>query len=540
MPIYEIKGFGGGISEYEDRGIPGAFKFAKNIDIRKRIDSITSTQALVDEGISQGSPSASISPSASTSPSASPSPTPSPSSSQSPSSSVSSSASPSTGISPSPSVSPSASASPSASTSPSSSNSASPSPSSGLVTVFEDLILTFVESKDGYLYGFGNTGCIYRRDTDGYWMRVYKTTDGAITGAAEWYSSSGKVYLYFATSTILYKKDISGSLAWNDVQTVGDLTASDYHTMKQAGGALVITNGEFLAYVGYDDSFSNEVTDFIPGNISKTLVERNGRAIIGTARASDPTRGVNAAIDSEVPLAQVGSDGEIFYSNMTDSIPVTRFPGGGKVNPGGVANSIKEVNFFEWEEGASSWIDKQSVGNLSLWGVYGATSGYNGIYTYGRKSKNQPFVLNLEYELDVDEIGAVIVYDGQTIASYKDGISFGVKATSTTTKAIGVYEGLDFKAPVKRPQNITNWKMAELLLSPLPSGSSVEFWYRLDKNGSFVQATTDTGATSFSTANGKKAVFFIQADGQIFEPRIVTNPIGNTTPEVHRARIYFE
>jgi hypothetical protein len=225
---------------------------------------------------------------------------------------------------------------------------------------------------------------------------------------------------------------------------------------------------------------------------------------------------------------------------MTDSIPVTRFPGGGKVNPGGVANSIKEVNFFEWEEGASSWIDKQSVGNLSLWGVYGATSGYNGIYTYGRKSKNQPFVLNLEYELDVDEIGAVIVYDGQTIASYKDGISFGVKATSATTKAIGVYEGLDFKAPVKRPQNITNWKMAELLLSPLPSGSSVEFWYRVDKNGSFVQATTDTGATSFSIANGKKAVFFIQADGQIFEPRIVVNPTGNTSPEVHRTRIYFE
>ena len=63
MPIYEIKSFKGGLSQYEDKGIPGAFKFATNLDIRKRIDSISANQALTDEGlIDSSSPSASVSP----------------------------------------------------------------------------------------------------------------------------------------------------------------------------------------------------------------------------------------------------------------------------------------------------------------------------------------------------------------------------------------------------------------------------------------------------------------------------------------------
>ena len=298
-------------------------------------------------------------------------------------------------------------------------------------------------------------------------------------------------------------------------------------------------NKEFLAYVGYDGSFTPEATDLIPGNITKTIVERNGRAIMGTVRASDTSRGVNGAIDSEVPLAQVGSDGELFYANMNDSIPVTRFPGGGKVNPGGVCNSIKQVNFFEWEEGASSWIDKQSVGNMALFGVYNADTGKNGVYTYGRKRKDNPFVLNLEYALEVDEIGAVINSGGTILISYQDGSGFGVVSVDPDNKAIGTYEGLDFKAPVKRPIDITNWKMVELLFDPLPNGTSIEFWYKVDKSGDFVQAKVDDNNTSFSTANKKKAVFLMGADGQIFEPRVVTNPYGNYTPNIHRLRVYF-
>jgi hypothetical protein len=175
-----------------------------------------------------------------------------------------------------------------------------------------------------------------------------------------------------------------------------------------------------------------------------------------------------------------------------------------------------------------------------MFGVFDATTGYNGVYTYGRKRKDHPFVLNMEYELDVDEIGAVVDVAGTTLISYRSlSGEYGVKATDPNSKAIGIYEGLDFKAPIKKPQNIVDWKFAGLFFAPLPEGCSIEFWYRVDKYGDFIQARVDDGSLSFSTAGKKQAVFLIGANGQIFEPRIIVNPSGNNTPEVYRARIFF-
>lgn len=531
MAVFEIKQFNGGISDWSDKGIAGAFKFGANIDIRREIDSLTCTQALVDEGILDSrSPSSSVSPSLSISSSPSLSPSPSISPTPSPSSSVSAS----------PSTTPSVSVSLSPSVSVSSSFSLSPSVSAGVTSVFKDTIRFFVKCSDGYTYGFGSTGYVYRRDRDAFWQTVYKDPNGEIKGAEEKPSSNGKTYLYFATDLVLKRKVIPGNSNWNDVETVAQNLSSGYpHTMKQIGGALMIANGSKLAFVGYDNSYTNESVSLIPGNVAKTIVERNGRAIIGTYKAADPDSGINAAIDSEVPLAQVGNDGYIYYSNMSDSIPVKRFPGGGKCNPGGVANEIEEINFFEWEQDALSWIDKQTVGNLALFAIYNADSGKGGIYSLGRKNKNKPFVMNLEHQFDADELGALTVVDGTILVSYRDGSTFGVKAVDPDTKAEGIYEGLDLRSPVKKPVNITKWSTAECLLSPLPDGTSVSFYYRMNKTGDFVRARTADGETSFTTANAKKAVFSIQSEGEIFEPKLVLTPSFNVCPEVHRIRIYF-
>lgn len=528
---FEIKSFQGGPSPYEDKGPTGSFKFGTNLDIRKKVDSLSAGQALTDEGLHT-----SHSPSASTSPSVSVSRSPSPSASKS----ISPTPSPSASASPSVSVSLSGSVTPSRSISP------SPSPSSGagVSTVFEGLIHFFVKGSDGYTYAFDNVGCVYRRDSDAFWQRIYKDPDGAIIGAAEWPQDNGKTYLFWATLRKLHKKEIPGRSDWNDVDAEAtwpktNLESADWHTMAQSGGSLMIANRNFVALVGYDGSYTNEFVNLIPGNEAKTIVERNGRAIIGTARRSDPTRGVNGAIDSEYPLAQIGGAGEIFFANMSDSIASKKFPGGGKVNPGGVANEIEEVNFFEAEQNSLSWIDKQSVGNMSLWGVFNADSGRGGIYTYGRRTKDQPFVLNCEYLLDVNEIGAVVNTGGVTLASYRSGSTFGVKAVDSTTKATGTYEGLDLRAPTKKVSENTEWKWVELYMAPLPTGTSVEFWYKLNKSGSFTRAYLADGGTAFSTAGGKKAVFRIGENAEIFEPRVVLNPTGNYTPEIYRIRIYF-
>lgn len=349
----------------------------------------------------------------------------------------------------------------------------------------------------------------------------------------------------FATRTEVHIKEIPGRTDWNDVNQglIGwpktNLSDADWHTMALVGGAVIIGNKSMAALIGYDDSYTNEALDLIPGNIVKTVVERNGRAVFGTYRTANPNKGINSAVDSEVPLAQVGDDGQLIYADFVSSMPVKRFPGGGKTNPGGASNRIEHVNLFDWEQTALSWIDKQDYGNMAIFGVYGATSGYGGLYSYGRKDKEHPFVMNLDYGLDVDEIGAVVTQNGIDYISYRSGSSFGVKVTDMNTKASGIYEGLDFKAPVKTPEDITAWNTAEVYMDPLVSGTSIQFWYRVNKTGAFVRAYTADGQASYAVAGGKKATFLIGAEGEVFEPRIVTIPTGNSTPEVYRLRTYF-
>jgi len=533
MGVYVVDSFQGGLSPFNDRGIRGAFKFGSNLDIRKSTDTLSCGSALEEEGlfVTSHSQSASLSQSPSQSPSSSNSPSHSPSESVSPSLSPSASGSRSA----SRSLSPSASASPSSSVSP------SLSPSAGLNNVFVDLILFFVKATDGNAYTFGNAGNIYRRYPDGFTRNVYKDPDGGIKGAVEKPSSDGKTYLQWATGTKVMRKLLPGNGNWTDVEVIAqNLTGADWHTMKQVGGANYIANGSKLALVGYDDSFTNDALDLIPGNLAKTLVERNGRAVIGTYKAGYPNKGVNGAIDCEYPLVQIGDDGEIFFANFTDTMPVRRFPGGGRVNPGGVANEVDQVEIFDWESGSLSWVDKISMGNMSMWGVFGATSGKNGIYYYGRENKEMPFTLNLEYAMDVDEIGAVCNVEGTTLASYRSGSDFGVRAVDDTTKATGTYEGLEYRPRRKKPININVWKTAELEFDPLPSGASIEFWYRNDPSGSFTRAYTADGQTSYSTANGVEAVFRIGSKGFCFEPRVVLNPVGNLSPEVRSIAVNFD
>ena len=526
----------GGISSFNDRGPRGSAKFTSNLDIRKTTDTLSSGQALVEEGLLGLSHS--ISPSLS--PSASQSPSASASASTSPSGSPSRSTSPSA----SPSRSASKSASPSSSDSPSSSVSNSPSPSAGLYNVFEDLVVFFVKCTDGNTYAAGNTGFIYRRYPGGYWRNVYRDPDGAIKGFEEKPSSGGTTSLQWATNNHVKKKPIPGNSNWSDITTIAsNLTGADWHTMKQIGGSNMICNASKIAMVGYDDSYTNEALDMIPGNIGKTIIERNGRAVIGTVKAWDITRGVNGMLDGEVPLAQIGEDGELFYANFNDSMPVKRLPGGGKVNPGGVTNEVDQVTIFDWEQNAQSWIDKQSLGNMSLWGVFDSTvdadATRNGVYSYGRKNKDQLVTLNLEYALDVDEIGAVVNVEGTTLVSYQDGSDFGVKAVDPDNKATGVYESLEFRVPIKKPEGPTIFSMTEIFMEPLHVGCSILYFYKMNHATTWTQAYTADGNSSFATTNATKAVFRIGEQGDIFEEKIVIVPNGNVSPVVLRSRTFF-
>jgi len=464
MKSYEIKSFRGGISDYEDKGIAGSFKFGKNLDIRKKVDSLSCQQALASEG-------------------------------------------------------------------------------SGVV---DDLILFFVQplfSKDVNLYGFSYTD-IYKRTPLGAWSVVHTAAEN-IDGAAEWHDNTGKTYLYWTTGTELHRKELPGASDWSDVDAGADWPKTNlttgWHTMKQANGALMICNDQYLAMVGYDNSYTNQALDLVKGRDAISLVEYDGNVLVGTAKDNYEdsaelylweqtalswirkkevsARGVNSInVNNGMILVQAGTAGQLFQTDLVNSLQITSFPGGGQTFPDATLNSE----------------------NLSLFGVYGNGTGNTGIYSYGRKNKNHPMVLNLDYQLDCTYIGSVAKVGSTLLFSYKSGSTYGVKKVDTSAKATAVYESLDLKAPLKMPETPTVWQAVELFTAPMPSGAAVEVWFRVNKTGNFVQALMEGGVTQFTTTNAQKAVFLVGAEGEVCEVQIKLIPSSNNGPEVYKAVVYFD
>lgn len=479
MAKYIINSFKGGLSDVDGYGIRGSFKFAKNINIRSTRDTLKCNQALKDE------------------------------------------TAPATG--------------------------------------FDALIDWFVPSSDGNVYGFCRNGDILKRTSAGVWTLVYTDTNGAILGAWEWLISNGKRYMFWATATRLNAKEIPGNSTWSvDINAdivVGattytypktNLTSTTNHMMLGVGGgvgALPILNDETLALVGYDGSYTTEILRFTPGQKGKVLLQRGNNLIMGTIAKNQlyessmfmwdghdtqdafgfddvkpiPLKDIGAMIDIEVPLV-VDGKGQVFYSDFTSGQPIFTFPDNGIVSPGGVTNEEYLAYFGVWDND-----DKA------------------GIYSYGRKNKNSNLVPNLEYAITCTEIGAIIKVGDDLLVSYNNNGTYGVKNIDPDNKAVAVYESID----LPKPSNFTfqqslTWDAVVLKMDALPSGCSVSVKYRMDKEGDFVDANLRDGSTSFSTADGKEAVFLVRDKGEIGELQITLTPSGNDTPEVREIEWYFE
>ena len=411
--------------------------------------------------------------------------------------------------------------------------------------VVTDWIRWFVPcTKDGTTYCFGNGGRIYSRaGNEGALVFRYADANGDIKGAHEWVIDDGSTYIVWATDTSVSRKLMIGSnsgMDWGNVELnwKKDLTPNSWHTMKMACGNLMICNDLYLAMIDYTGAYTNDALNLRPGNLTKCLEERDDYVIIGSTREDNdekgyiwswittalnyvqkkkiPAEGVNALIYTEYPLLQAGDDGQIFYSDFTNMIPVHAIPGGGKVQPGGVTEDE----------------------NLALFGFYDGS--YPGIWSYGRKNKNRPSVLNYEYRLaktasgsTVTNIGTIANINSEILATWKtiDGSTneYGVDCASSTTKATALYEGLEFDAGA--PHLKKNFQTAKVTMEPLPAGCSIALKYKIDR-GSWVTAKTADKKTSFSTTDATEAEFIINDDGKVFEVGLTLTPSANLTPEV--------
>ena len=410
-------------------------------------------------------------------------------------------------------------------------------------TTVDGLVKFFVNTRDGSSYAFADNGDIYARANEGNWNLAYVDSNGAIKGAAEWQLSDGNNYLIWCTDTSISRKLFNGQpdLTWAGVEQNWKTTldSADWHTMKNAGGVLNIANGNFLATIDYTGNFDPADLNVRPGNYLKCIDERDDYVLMGSERRDEaeeghiwswittatnwvqkkliPVKGVNALINTELMLLQGGSDGEIFFSDFINAVPLHGIPGGVQVNPGGV--SIEN--------------------DLAIFGFYGGT--YPGLWTYGRKRKNRPFALNYDYRMakgasgsTISEIGAVSMTNGTLLASWKttDGstIDYGVDSVSSTTKATAVYEGLEFDNGMPHLKKFFN--TIKLNITPLVSGTSISVKYKTDKESAWRYAVLGSGSTTFSEADQIEAIFSIEKPGAVYEVGVELNPTSNNSPGV--------
>lgn len=497
---YALHSFLGGQSDYEDKGIAGAFKSGYGLDIRKQKDTLSCQYALVDD--------------------------------------------------------------------------------LALGTMTAGAIV--VTASDGNTYFFCNDGKIFRRQSNGSYLvqgygiiPVYTDTheSGQIIGAAEWYSNAGNTYLLWATPTRLNIKKIIGSgytntEPWNDVNTADagtwpktNLTSTDWHSMAIANGNLQICNGNVMALVGYDLSYTNNSLALIPGNNSRCILERGKYAVIGCRSSNGQDQstffdwdgiglswndkeivkfgGLNSMIDTEIALAQLGTNGQLYISDFNTPIPFRQIRGGGQSNPDGIC----------------------SYHGMALIGIFGNTNlinGHyaNGIYSIGRINKNAPIVLNLEYQLDCDEIYSVKTVGTSIIVVYRLNEQYGVKIVDSGTYATAVYQSLDLVAPLGTRRypiplgRMLAWQRVDLQCQPLPPGTAIEVWYKIDKlesggtnNDGWIQSNMEIGNTGgglqFQDKGMQNAVFYINQKARVLEVMLKLIPSGNRTPEVNEINIYF-
>ncbi|MAH46495.1 hypothetical protein CMI37_11725 [Candidatus Pacearchaeota archaeon] len=426
----------------------------------------------------------------------------------------------------------------------------------GLVT---DLIQFFVPAADGSTYCFGNTGSIYVRSGDNDWSFAYNDENGAIRGAAEWQFDDATNYLFWATSTSIARKLIPGdtTLPWADAtqdHKVEGISSTEWHTMNNMSGVLGIANGEDLATFSFGNDFNPFAVNLRPGNRIKSLEERDDYAILGSERLDQaeeghiwswitsatnfvqkkriPAKGVNAIINAELMILQAGTDGELFFSDFVESVPIINIPGGGQVNPGGV--TIED--------------------NLALFGVYGGTN--PGIWSYGRSKKNRPFALNYDYRLAQDvsgstisTVGAIANISGVLLASWgtTDGSTsdYGVDQVNTTTKANAIYEGLEFDdgGPFLKKMFDT----VKLTMTALATGTSISVRFKPDKattggassaGAGWRYAVTGGNETTFSETDATEAIFMIGDVAKVYEVAVDLNASSNTSPEILSVTTY--
>lgn len=406
-------------------------------------------------------------------------------------------------------------------------------------TVVTDLILFFVPASDGNLYGFGDTGKIYKKNTSGTWSLMYTDPDGKIYGASEYQNNDGtgtyEDYIYYATQTKIKRVKLtnadSGTWSPTTVDTFKVGKSGDWHIMRSAIGVLLTTDGEYLHMIDYEGALNDSALRLIPGNTGTALLDHNDRVIIGSKlrnqldgwlwtwkRTSDSWntkksiqgKEVNAMEFLEGGVAvQAGDNGVLKFWNLAETYPLRKIPDTGWSYPDGVT-IYNEMPHFNMNGGTK-----------------------DGVYSIGRIDKNDPLALNLEFvpshgKTTGAELGASCTHEGVLHVAWKDGSDYGVDTVDDSIKADGIYESLWFDGGNPSSKKTSFFKV---VTDPIPTGCSVVLKYKMNDDSSWNETELVNGGTSMS--EGMSAgIFSTEDEGEIFAIRLELNSNANNAPTV--------
>lgn len=358
--------------------------------------------------------------------------------------------------------------------------------------------------------------------------------------------NKGKSYHIHITAGSDYTGKVA-SLEYNNMQYVyaklyndGD---SNYHPMQIVNGNLYIANENFVHVVeveGSEHIFTPAALDIPAEHSIRSLGVYETDLIIGTYVGNDIAKsqvfrwntwsaswsyddtveesGVNCFINGDnFIMVGVGNSGNLYYYDGSKLQLLRDVPG--DYSPSGT--SIIYPNAQAYFKGSSLFGLSAVTGNPSDQGIYSM-----------RRNLNNKLVLSLDYVISTGHtsnitVGAMAVVGDYLYVAWKDttsGTAYGVDIIDWDNR----YSGGIVESRVMNPTGFIQNKYTEVIVEyiSLPSGTSIDVYYKLNNASSWTQLTTAVDALRGQV----KAVSTLL--GGDFQVRVVLNAVNNDTPIV--------
>lgn len=415
-----------------------------------------------------------------------------------------------------------------------------------------------VVSSNGRSYHFSaDSGKIWERDTSGNWTLVHTTTPAAgeakCLGAIEYDG-----YIIWATQSRLHRilaTNAEGSAEWTanvqeDWQTFTNANA-DYHPMVEQNLNLYIGDGNFVS-VWDGSSFTANGLDLTDNLVIKSLGKLGTDLLIGTT--------VNDVISKTEILrwntwsVSFTSSDSIEETSINAFLPADNYvyvsagrSGNIYVYDGVKLELFKKI-IGDYSPTKTATVHPDAVSNLNgqvLFGVSNVSGNpcLQGVYRFGRHSRNYNWILDLPYPISERtagsfvtsgiEIGSVVTIGQKILVSWKNGSSYGVDILDDTEKLSGAY----FETRIMRPNrySLSTYKQMMISYSSLPTDTNITMSYDKNYTGTYTTPTSthviDTERKIISLEEGIEA--------SSLQLKFVFTCNGNDTPSMEGALIIY-